>query len=311
LGKVVFYFLGVVILLSSLGLADNIHDYGKILEFSVFIIWKSLMYKGIFVLLTSFMVLLPMLVVACEKHNNYGGQTMVGNLKRVIVRKPDESFSVSDIKKWHYTSKPNLKNSVDEHDAFTKVLTDNGVEVIYHDAKSLELADSIYVHDPAFITNKGAIILKMGKELRRGEESLIENKFAELGVPILGRLSGDATAEGGDMLWLDNKTIAIGRSFRTNDEGIRQIQSMVEPHGVNVIPVSLPYDQGKEACLHLQSLISMVDNDLAVVYKKLLLVEFVQTLQSKGIKTIDVPEKEYLTMGPNILALVSKKSSHY
>lgn len=109
------------------------------------------------------------------------------------------------------------------------------------------------------------------------------------------------------MLWIDNKTIAIGRSFRTNDEGIKQIQSMVQPHGVKVIPVSLPYDQGKEACLHLQSLISMIDNDLAVVYKKLLPVAFVQTLEDKGIRTIDVPEKEYLTMGPNILALSPRK----
>ena len=242
----------------------------------------------------------------CQERS-YGGQSMVAPLKKVLVRRPTDDFGVEDYKKWHYTGKPDLKKAQQEHDDFVAILKKEGVEVFYHDEPCPGLADSIFVHDSAIMTNKGAVILRMGKMLRRGEESAIEKTFNRLGIPTHFKCNDESlTAEAGDILWLDEKTLAIGLGFRTNYEGARHIECIMTKVGVEVITVDLPYDQGKDACLHLQSLISLVDYKLAVVYKKLLAVHFVQYLEEKGFTLIDVPEDEYARMATNILTIRPK-----
>jgi N-dimethylarginine dimethylaminohydrolase len=236
----------------------------------------------------------------------YGGQSMVWPLRKVLVRAPDASFVVENPTLWHYAAKPNLADAIVEHKDFVKILKDHGVEIIYHKEKMEGLADAIFVHDPAIITDHGAIILKMGKNLRSGEEAGLKNHFMKAGIPILAELSGQATAEGGDCLWLDPKTLLIGRGYRTNDEGIQQIHQAVKPHGIKVIAFDLPFDQGKEACLHLQSLISLVDEKMAVVFRKLMPVALIQLLEDRGFTLIDVPEDEYQSMATNILAIAPK-----
>lgn len=228
---------------------------------------------------------------------------MVLPLKSVLVRAPDIIFGSVDAVEWHYTAQPNLEKALQEHKEFVKIMEAEGVKIVYHEQKLPNHADAIFVHDPAILTDNGAIILNMGKPLRVGEEAAIESTFSSLGIPILGRLKHGATAEGGDILWLDPKTLVIGRGFRTNQQGINEIRELVKPAGIEVIQVELPYDQGKEACLHLQSLISLVDHKKAAVFTKLLPVSFVELLKSRGFDLIDVPEKEYSTMGTNILAI--------
>ncbi|MCS5711974.1 dimethylarginine dimethylaminohydrolase family protein [Candidatus Berkiella aquae] len=251
----------------------------------------------------TFMLCTMLLSTSLFAQQNYGGQTMVGDLKIVVVRKPDESFGKADPKTWHYTSQPNLEKAQKEHDDFVAILKKQDIQVVYHDQPLNNLADAIFVHDPALITNHGAIILSMGKPLRKGEESALKNKFKALNIPILFELHGKATAEAGDILWLDNKTLAIGRGFRTNQEGIDQIKNTLAPFNIKVVQVELPYDQGKEACLHLQSLISLVDHKKALVYPKFLPVSFIEHLKEKGFALIEVPEHEYNSMGPNVLAI--------
>lgn len=250
-----------------------------------------------------FFATLGTLIANAATHQNYGGQSMVAPLQKVLVKRPDNAYANADPKIWHYTAKPDLKNAQREHDAFVNLLKQNDIQVFYHNEYLPTLADAIYVHDPVIITNQGAIILRMGKDLRRGEEEAIEKKLNQLGIPTFFKLEGEATAEGGDTLWVDERTLAVGHSFRTNQAGIKQLRDGLSKIGVEVIEVQLPYDQGKEACLHLQSLISLVDYRKAVVYKKLMPVSFVQYLEKKGFKLIDVDDDEYLTMGPNILTL--------
>ena len=233
----------------------------------------------------------------------YGGQNMYGTLKRVIVRRPDASFANADPKKWHYTSQPHLKSALNEHDALVSIIRNNGTEIIYHDADLSGLADAIYVFDPVLMTDQGAIILKMGKELRRGEESGILPVLKKSDIPVLGKLTGEAMAEGGDLLWVDHNILAAGVGFRTNKSGISQLQDLLTPLSANVIPVELPYYQGSRACLHLLSLISIVDKKLAVVYPPLISVHFWQYLSDLGFSFIEVPENEFLSMGPNVLVL--------
>jgi N-dimethylarginine dimethylaminohydrolase len=143
----------------------------------------------------------------------------------------------------------------------------------------------------------------MGKALRRGEEAAIARCLEESGVPVYYELHGDACAEGGDLLWIDHDTLAVGLGFRTNEEGLSQLREALEPLGVAVLPVPLPYYGGPDACLHLMSLISLVDHDLAVVYLSLLPVPFWEYLQGKGVELVEVPENEFETMGTNVLAI--------
>jgi N-dimethylarginine dimethylaminohydrolase len=233
----------------------------------------------------------------------YGGQTMTATLQTVLVRRPDEAFGAADPARWHYTDQPYLPLAQSEHDAFVNTLLGHGVEVVYHDAFLPDHSDAIFVHDPALMTDHGAIILRMGKSLRRGEEDALEETLRRLGVPIHYRLSGEAMAEGGDLLWLDERTLCVGLGFRTNAAAFAQLGEALAGSGVELVPVQLPYFEGPDACLHLMSLISLVDVDLAVIYRPLLPVPFYQLLEARGIQLIDVSDEEFATMGTNVLAL--------
>src|SRR3954451_9744527 len=137
----------------------------------------------------------------------YGCQSMVAPLRRVLVRRPDEAFGDADPARWHYIARPDLREARREHDALVELLRGAGAEVIEHPAPQPDRADAIFVFDPALITERGAVLLRMGKALRQGEEEALGRRLQESGVPILGALQGEATAEGGDLLWLDRHTL--------------------------------------------------------------------------------------------------------
>ncbi len=233
----------------------------------------------------------------------YGGQSMVAPLRRVLVRRPDATFAAADPERWHYAGRPDLDAARREHDALVEILEGAGAEVVRHQAPLPGKADAIYVCDPVLITDAGAVVLKMGKELRRGEEPALAQRLEALGIPTLFRLEGSARAEGGDLMWLDDKTLVAGRGFRTNAEGIEQLRAGLAGLGARVIAVDLPYFTGPEACLHLLSFVSLVDRDLAVIYPPLAPVPFWQLLEERGLRLVEVPEEEFATMAPNVLAL--------
>lgn len=238
---------------------------------------------------------------------HYGSQSMVAPLRTVLVKRPDDAFAVSDPVAWHYTARPELAKAQQEHDALVALLRQGGAEVVYHDEPQPDHADAIFAFDPAIVTDQGAIILSMGKPQRRGEEAAMARRFEQLGVPILYTLQGEARAEGGDLLWVDHDTLAIGLGFRTNIEGARQLRDALSGIGVKVIPVELPYYTGPDACLHLLSLLSIVDETIAVVYPPLMAVPFWQELQRRDFKLIVISEEEFPTMGTNVLALAPRK----
>ena len=238
---------------------------------------------------------------------HYGSQSMIEPLRTVMVRRPDESFAVDDPLVWHYSGRPDLEIAQQEHDALVALLRQAGAEVIYHDEPEHERADAIFVFDPAIVTDHGAIMLSMGKAQRRGEEAAMAHRFESLAIPLLYTLHDEARAEGGDLLWLDHDTLAVGLGFRTNAEGLRQLREALSGIGVSVIPVELPYYTGPETCLHLLSLISIVDHNTAVVYPPLLSVPFWQELERRSLRLIEVPDAEFATMAPNVLALAPGK----
>ncbi len=230
---------------------------------------------------------------------------MVLPLRRVLVRRPDAAFADADPVVWHYTARPDLVAAQREHDQFVHLLSAAGAEVIRHDAPAPGMADAIYVHDPVLITDRGAILMRMGKPLRRGEEEAIGRCLEAAGVPIHYRLHGGALGEAGDCLWLDSSTLAVGQGFRTNAAGLAQLREALGS-AIEIVPVELPYFTGPDACLHLMSLVSLVDTDLAVVYSSLMPVPFRERLRSSGFRLVEVPEEEFATLGSNVLTLAPR-----
>jgi len=233
---------------------------------------------------------------------------MVGRLRRVVMRRPGEAMAAADPAAWHYTGAIDLEEARSAHDAFADALRAWDVEVLYHDEPLPDHSDSVFVFDPVLVTDRGTLVLSMGKERRRGEEEPLARALQDCGVPVYGRLDGDARVEGGDTLWLDHETLAVGRGFRTNAEGVRQLRGLLEPLGVTVLDFDLPYFTGPEACLHLLSLISPVDVDLAVAYPPLMPTAFWAALHARGVRLLEVPEEEFThTQATNVLTVAPRK----
>lgn len=230
---------------------------------------------------------------------------MVAPLQRVLVRRPDVAVGNADPQHWHYTASIHLASAQAEHDAFVALLNNAGCEVAYHDIPLPDHADSQFTHDPSLVCDRGAIILKMGKPLRRGEEEAQAAMFVKLGVPIHFRLHGDAQGEGGDMLWLDQRTLLVGLGFRTNTIAVNQLREALPE--VEVIAFDMPIDQGQAACLHIMSFISLLDHDLAVVHLPLMPVRMYQLLQTRNVQMVEVPSNEYPTMATNVLAVAPRQ----
>ncbi len=238
----------------------------------------------------------------------YGAQGMVGRLRRVVMRRPGEAMGAADPAEWHYTSAIDLDEARLAHDAFAEALRSWDVEVLYHDAPLPDHADSVFVFDPVLVTDQGTLVLSMGKEKRRGEEEPLARTLQDCGVPVLGRLEGDARVEGGDTLWLDHDTLAVGRGFRTNAEGVRQLRGLLGPLGVTVVDYDLPYHTGPEACLHLLSLISPVDVDLAVAHVPLMPTALWEEMRRRNVRLLEVPEDEFIhTQATNVLTVAPRR----
>ena len=163
------------------------------------------------------------------------------------------------------------------------------------------------MRDALIIADKGVILCNMGKEGRRGEPSACANYLSELGMPILGAITGSGSLEGGDVVWLDEGTLVVASSYRTNEDGIRQLREITAEMVNEFVTVSLPHWRGPSDVLHLMSLISPVDRNLAVVYSKLLPVPFRERLLERGIRLLEVPDSEFETMGCNVLAVSPRR----
>jgi N-dimethylarginine dimethylaminohydrolase len=227
---------------------------------------------------------------------------MTAPLRRVFVRRP------GDVHRWReygWRSAPDPVRIVDEHERFCELLAEAGADVVVGEPLDSSL-DAVYVHDPAAVTDAGAVLLRPGKVPRRAEVDAIERDLRTAGIAVLARLEEPATAEGGDMLWLDGGTLVVGRGYRTNDAGVDALRAAF-PHA-DVIAVDLPHHHGRDEVMHLLSLISPLDVDLAVVYVPLMPVRLVELLESRGIELVHVPDGEFETMACNVLALGPRRA---
>jgi dimethylargininase len=214
----------------------------------------------------------------------------------ILVRAP----ALEDIPSWRelgWRAEPDAARLADEHARFCATLAAAGAEVIEARGEPGNL-DSIYVYDPVLVTPDGAILLQPGKAGRRGEPDAIA---PDLPLPVLGRLEDDEFAEGGDTVWLDERTLLVGRTYRTNAAGIETLRRLLPD--VDVLAFDLPHFHGRSEVLHLRSLLNPVAPELVVAYPPLMPVPLVELLDARGIGVVEVPDDEFETMGPNVLDL--------
>jgi N-dimethylarginine dimethylaminohydrolase len=206
----------------------------------------------------------------------------------------------------NYLSEPNFDKAIKEYNVFEELFKAAGIEVIYLPKDDNVTVDSVYCRDASIATDFGMIICNMGKPGRINEPNAQKEDYLKRDISVLGHIKSPGTLEGGDVAWLDEKTLAVGHSYRTNEEGIIQLKDLLEPHGIEVIAVELPHYKGEDDVFHLMSILSPIDKDLAVVYSPLLPIKFRNQLLERGFKLVEVPDSEFETMGCNVLAIAPR-----
>ena len=239
----------------------------------------------------------------------FGSQSEVGRIKSLLLKHPKEAFVNQENiqaqwKELNYSAPPDYGRAIEEYDEFVRLLERFIPEIHFLPADDRTGLDYIFVHDSLVITDKGALLCRMGKEKRQGEPLAAEEFIKELGIPPLGSISGEGKLEGGDLVWIDERTIAVGWGYRTNEEGIRQLKELTSNSVDEYRIVPLPHWEGPGDVMHLMSLISPIRRDLAVVYPRLLPVPFREWLLQREIRLIEVPDSEFETMACNVLAVV-------
>jgi dimethylargininase len=234
----------------------------------------------------------------------FGLPNMTAPLRRVLVRAPRED----DLRFWRqygWRSEPDAAAIAREHEALCGVLTEAGAEVVQAQAPLTGDPDAIYTYDPALVADTGVVLLHPGKCGRRGEPEALAADLERAGVPVAGRLTEPALAEGGDVIRLDERTLLVGLGYRTNAAGAAELGWLT---GLDVVTFDLPHWHGEAEVMHLLSLLSPLADDLVIAYPPLLPIRLAQLLAERGVEIVPVPDEEFETMGGNVLALAPRRA---
>ena len=230
-----------------------------------------------------------------------------------VFIKPAQNAFVSDAAltaQWqelNYVSRPDFNNAVKEYKAFQAYFVNKHIETHLFPSDARVKIDSIYCRDASIATDFGMIICNMGKGGRINEPQSHLDLYKENNIAVLGSIEAPGTLEGGDVAWLNETTLAVGHTYRTNNEGIIQLKALLEPKGVEVIVVEMPHYKGKNDVFHLMSILSPVDKNLAVVYSPLMPITFRNELLRRNFELIEVPDEEFESMGCNVLAVAPRQ----
>ncbi len=205
-----------------------------------------------------------------------------------------------------FHSVPEYEESLSEYNLFKQKFSDAGIKLIELPAHEDLTLDAIYVRDAAIVSPKGLILCNMGRASRNNEPTIHGEMIGAQGIPTLGRITAPGSLEGGDFIWLNDKAAAVGLGPRTNAEGIRQLGELLGPD-VDLHVVPLPDPSHPDDVFHLMSMISPLDEDLSLIYRPLMPDSFIDWLEAKGMKFVEVPEEEFLPMGCNVLAIAPRE----
>jgi N-dimethylarginine dimethylaminohydrolase len=251
-------------------------------------------------------------VLSAETATRFNGHSMIEPLRRVIVCSPkiagwDKPERAARWRDLGFLHTPDFDKAQAQHDALCRELETAGAEVLEL-FRTHELSlDAVYAHDASLPTDFGLIVMRPGKPNRVAEGKYHGSFCQLLGVPMLAKVTAPGTTEAGDMVWLDSKTLLVGHGYRTNAAGIAQMRMLLGPKGVDVISAPLPHGSGPSTCLHLMSLISLLDEHTALVDLPWLAVETVGLLKSRGYGLIEIDYSERETLACNVLALGEKR----
>lgn len=238
---------------------------------------------------------------------SFGCQSMIGRIERVLVKHARDAFVSSETLRaqWeglNYSACPDYDKAVQDFESFVDLLKGFIPEIHYLPQDDRVSVDSIYVHDSVIITKRGAVLCNMTRDQRRSEPAAMEAFLPRLGIPILGAINGEGRLESGDVVWIDERTMALGQGRRSNAEGIRQFRHLLADLVDELIVVDLP-----PAVFHLMGIISLIDHNLAVINSQMLPVQFRQWLIGRGFKLLEVPTSESKTLACNILTLAPRE----
>ena len=239
-------------------------------------------------------------------------QSEVGTITRLLVKHARDAFQgpetiAAEWRELNFSAAPNFARAIEQYDRFLALLGGPGCEITMLPKTEGIGLDSIYVRDASIVCDRGVILCHMGKAQRESEPAAQEAALRALGCPIIGTIQSPGRVEGGDVAWLDERTIAVGRGYRTNDSGIAQLRTFLGDSIDEFIIVPLPHWRGAGDVFHLMSILSPVDRDLAVVYSPLMPVPFREQLLERGIALAEVPDEEFESMGANVLAIAPRR----
>ncbi|TDI12528.1 MAG: hypothetical protein E2P04_05440 [Acidobacteria bacterium] len=241
-----------------------------------------------------------------------GAQSDVGVLRRVVLKHARDAFvdQAAIDEQWRdlgYLERPDLEGALAEYDAFVALLQRSDVEVHFLPRDERTGLDSLYARDSTVVSDRGVILCRMGKQQRRGEPAAVADALRSMGIKVHGSIEGEGLLEGGDVVWLAPDTLVVGRGYRTNDEGIRQLRELLGDTLRELLVAPLPHWRGPGDVFHLMSLLSPLDLDLALVYSPLLPVPLREALLQRGIELVEVAEEEFESMAGNVLALAPRR----
>ncbi len=230
-----------------------------------------------------------------------------GPIRRIALRHARDAFGgpAAAERQWRelgWRGAPDFGAAVAEYDRFAGLITESGAEIVYlPDGEGLSL-DSIYLRDALIVGPEGVVLCNMGKAAREAEPAAAGRALVERGLTVMGAVTGEGRIEGGDMVWLDDASCAVGLTYRTNAEGVRQLREILGP-GVAVETVDLPHYKGPADVFHLMSILSPLDKDLALVHSPLMPIGFRRWLLDRGMELVEAAEEEFEAKGCNVLAL--------
>lgn len=190
-----------------------------------------------------------------------------------------------------------------QHEILCGLLRQSAAEIVSLSGTEALTIDAVYVHDAALATDYGLVLMNPGKKTRIAEAQAHASFCRGLGIPVFGEIEAPGFSESGDIVWLDSRTLLIGEGYRTNQAGIEQMRTLLSPKGVEVLSAPLPYGPGPSACLHLMSLMSMLDERTILVDLPWLAVKTVELLKGRGFRLIEIEYSERDTLACNVLAL--------
>lgn len=232
-------------------------------------------------------------------------------LKAVLVHAPGEELasSINDPQAALMLEALDLNLASEQHAAMCQAYVDHGVEVHHVTPPSMPSPNQMFCADLFVMTPQGALLARPAGQVRAGEERWAARRLADLGVPILKTLVGDATFEGADLIWLDERTAMVGRGHRTNQAAIDQITTALAEIGCETLTVDLPF-----GTMHFMGMLRIADRNLAICWPRRTPLATVRALQDRGYEVVCPPCEDdaqsyramnFVTLGPRKIMMVA------